>query len=145
MSNVVKKVKSVSSSSITQQLGNQMNTISETLLKVLDLSIQSYLLIFVTIVTVLIAVLNQNIDKKVPVVIIINAAIGIYIIECLIAGGCSTITWFFIVFNAVMMLGLCGIFKTEMSFKVDTMLIDVAKMEKNKENNKDTDNSNKTN
>jgi len=113
-----------SNSIIPNRAISKLNNLTVSLRKLLDLHLQSYILIFITIIAVMIAILNKNVDKKVPMLIVINSAISVYVIECLIMGGCEIITWFFIVFNSLMMLGLAGVFKTGMAFKVNSLILD---------------------
>lgn len=106
----------------------KLNNLTVSLRKLLDLHLQSYILIFFTIIAVMISILNKNIDKKIPMLIVVNSAISVYVIECLIMGGCEIITWFYIAFNSLMMLGLAGLFKTDMSFKINSLILNTPDM-----------------
>jgi hypothetical protein len=112
---------------------NQFYNLTGSLKKLLDLHLQSYILLFIMIVNVMIAILNKKVDKKIPVILIINAVISMYIIECLIMGGCEFVTWLYLVLNTIMMLGLNGFLTPDVSFKFNTLIID--SQEKEKENN----------
>ncbi len=129
-----------SSATSTDKLGrlksntviNQFYNLTGSLRKLLDLHLQSYILVFVLVVNVMIAILNKKVDKKVPVILIINTVISIYIIECLIMGGCEFVTWLYLVLNAIMMLGLNGFLTPDVSFKFNSLIIDSADSDKEK-------------
>ena len=104
----------------------QFKQIKKSLIDILNLSLQSYLLLFVTIIAIIISLFNKELSKRVPVIIIINGMLSIYVIECLLRGNCGTLTWVFLVFNSILVLSLSGIFKADLSFNVNALLLNTS-------------------
>jgi glucan phosphoethanolaminetransferase (alkaline phosphatase superfamily) len=104
-----------------------LNQIKNTFKKFTELTIQSYAILIITIIAVLLSFFNKNLGKQVPVVLIVNALISVYVVECLVRGDCTTLSWIFVVFNCLLILGLAGIFQTDLSFNINTLLINKSK------------------
>jgi hypothetical protein len=97
--------------------------LKKTFSKFTELKVQSYAILIFSVIGIMISLFNNKLNKQIPVLLIVNGFVSIFVVECLVEGKCETMAWIFVVFNCLLILGLTGIFQTDLSFNVNTLLI----------------------